>query len=411
MQLEKDHPVAYIDAWSDDFIAKPIVALGATLEDAFKSVLGEEDVGRNWKEVASTTGKVAWMAAKGASLQVAKLALSSGAVAGIETLIDPNSIDGEAIRDSIKDGLAGDGPLVEPTRLDFRKYFLQELDQYRSVKSAIRALKSSLSEVAQAAEGAGKKLPVFIIVDELDRCRPVYAIQFLEEIKHVFGVKEVCFILGVNSEKLQKSICHQYGPNFNGRSYLDRFIDRYLLLPSPDLSKICNSMIDRISSGGQNLVFLKACEAGSDKRKFISSVDWLAKMMEFHNIGPRKSYKFFDRLQTSMYLLKDRAILMDYICELIAIDMEGLPADRGRDWSYHFQGDFGSKSQDMTGDGFFKHCDELFGSSGGARRRALNQESAVNNHLIDFAGDTYNPGAESYRHVVKRVARFMPVDD
>jgi predicted KAP-like P-loop ATPase len=32
--------------------------------------------------------------------------------------------------------------------------------------------------------------PLIIFIDELDRCRPLYAIECLERIKHIFGIKQ-----------------------------------------------------------------------------------------------------------------------------------------------------------------------------------------------------------------------------
>lgn len=46
---------------------------------------------------------------------------------------------------------------------------------------------------------------IHIIIDELDRCRPDYALETLEKIKHLFNVKNVKYILVFN-EKIMKSI-------------------------------------------------------------------------------------------------------------------------------------------------------------------------------------------------------------
>ncbi len=86
-------------------------------------------------------------------------------------------------------------------------------------------LKASLSSLV-ASVGEGKRPPVIIIVDELDRCRPTYAVKLLEEIKHAFDVHGLVFILGMNGEQLGHSLSGAYGPGFNGPAYLSRFISR-----------------------------------------------------------------------------------------------------------------------------------------------------------------------------------------
>lgn len=410
-QLEQDYLVAYIDAWSDDLVSKPIVALAATLQEAFSSVIEDEKVQRHWTDVAATTGKVAWLAAKGAGLQVAKLAISSGAVQGIGGLIGDDVIDNDAVQDAIKEGLDFGKSDNQAKSADYRNYFQTELEDYRRAKSAIAGLRLSISKASQAAKEAGRRLPVFIIVDELDRCRPDYAISFLENVKHIFSVKEVCFVLGLNSRQLQSSVCHQYGNNFDGRSYLDRFIDRYLILPAPNLSLICKSSLEKISSSDQKMIFARSYIGKSGPLEFFPNHDWLSLLLDHYQISPRSAFKFFDRLQTSIFLLKNRPILMDYLCELIAADMSGKISDVNRPWLYRFQGGFGVGPQEMQGAEFFRLCDNIFRADRESRYRALNQETAAHSFLLQFAGEKRDPGAEVYSEMVKRVARFLPVDD
>jgi len=75
-----------------------------------------------------------------------------------------------------------------------------------------------------------KKKPMIIFVDELDRCRPDYAVKMLETIKHVFGVPNVKFILFTNTKQLRASIDHCYGQH-DAQRYLDKFIKYSFNLP------------------------------------------------------------------------------------------------------------------------------------------------------------------------------------
>jgi predicted KAP-like P-loop ATPase len=54
-----------------------------------------------------------------------------------------------------------------------------------------------------------KKIVIFI--DELDRCRPTYAIEVLERIKHLFGVAGYVFVISLDKEQLSHSIATIYG--------------------------------------------------------------------------------------------------------------------------------------------------------------------------------------------------------
>lgn len=81
----------------------------------------------------------------------------------------------------------------------------------------------------EAGEAAGVTRFVFV-VDELDRCRPRFAIAMLERIKHVFGVKGVTFVLVANVEELSKSVEREYG-RIDSKRYLEKFYDLRVRMP------------------------------------------------------------------------------------------------------------------------------------------------------------------------------------
>ena len=78
---------------------------------------------------------------------------------------------------------------------------------------------------------------LIVFIDELDRCRPSFAVEMLERVKHYFDDSRVLFVFSVNSEQLQFAIKHFYGEGFNGHDYLDRFFDVRLAIPKADLDK------------------------------------------------------------------------------------------------------------------------------------------------------------------------------
>lgn len=103
----------------------------------------------------------------------------------------------------------------------------------------------------------GNRLVVFI--DELDRCKPSYAVQLLERIKHYLCDEKITFVFSVNLGELQHTIKHYYGNTFDACRYLDRFFDMRITLPPADktafykemglessyvLEKICRKVID-----------------------------------------------------------------------------------------------------------------------------------------------------------------------
>ena len=79
----------------------------------------------------------------------------------------------------------------------------------------------------------GNRLVVF--VDELDRCKPSYAVQLLERIKHYFSNDKVTVVFSINTKELQHSIRKFYGAEFDANKYLDRFFDYRISLPDADM--------------------------------------------------------------------------------------------------------------------------------------------------------------------------------
>ena len=77
-----------------------------------------------------------------------------------------------------------------------------------------------------------------IFIDELDRCRPTFAVELLERIKHYFTDDRITFVFSVNKEQLIHTIKRFYGENFDACRYLNRFFDYNIALSKLDLSKL-----------------------------------------------------------------------------------------------------------------------------------------------------------------------------
>ena len=85
----------------------------------------------------------------------------------------------------------------------------------------------------------GERLILF--VDELDRCKPDFAVRVLERLKHYFTIDDrVKIVFSVNINQLEHTIRHFYGDDFDSHRYLDRFFDMKINIPKADLEKFCS---------------------------------------------------------------------------------------------------------------------------------------------------------------------------
>jgi hypothetical protein len=107
-------------------------------------------------------------------------------------------------------------------------------------------LAEAASEVFKKSPEPGKR-KILIFVDELDRCRPNYAIQVLETIKHFFSVEGLVFILAIDNRQLENAIKSVYGPAIDADAYLRRFIDWRFLLPDPSHKEYANFLCDKFA--------------------------------------------------------------------------------------------------------------------------------------------------------------------
>lgn len=108
-----------------------------------------------------------------------------------------------------------------------------------TIDATIKALLSEHAETErciQTLQGALEKLaeqrPIAIFIDELDRCRPDFALKMLEVIKHTFDVAGLNFILITNTQQLKASIVHRYGNEIDAQRYLDKFVKFAFRLPT-----------------------------------------------------------------------------------------------------------------------------------------------------------------------------------
>jgi len=100
------------------------------------------------------------------------------------------------------------------------------VEHYLEYGKTLEEFKESIEKFASNSAN-GK--PLVILVDELDRCRPDFALDVLEKTKHIFDVKSVFFVFGLNKKELGKTIETIYG-RINSEHYLRRFFDETINL-------------------------------------------------------------------------------------------------------------------------------------------------------------------------------------
>lgn len=104
------------------------------------------------------------------------------------------------------------------------------LEDYISSKQTLDDFRSNLSALGKAVRDK-QGFPLLIIVDELDRCRPDFALSLIEQIKHLFSARDVSFILLANTDQLQNYAKALYGAEVDASNYLRKFFTLTVSLP------------------------------------------------------------------------------------------------------------------------------------------------------------------------------------
>jgi KAP family P-loop domain len=211
-QLSLSHPVAFVNAWTDDTANDPLTSIFLAIEEA----IAEKLPTTNEEERKKVADKV-----KGVAKIAAKVALRG---AGSFLFTEKGSNELVSAFETGVDDLFG---------LKTEKKTETALVSKRKL---IADFQSKLNELLTSLETDGYfTRPLIIIVDELDRCRPTYAISLLEEAKHFFDDTGTIFVYGMNRKALAATVKSIYGDEFPADHYLMRFVRRQVCLPETSL--------------------------------------------------------------------------------------------------------------------------------------------------------------------------------
>ena len=212
---KKGYRAIYFNAWEDDFCDDPLLAIIGQLSDHFQD------------------GRLKKFAQSVADAAVPLIAQNAG-----------NLLKMFGLPVDLK--MAG-----RSDRAPMSAYHEQRVTKDR-VKSNLSKLASSVADETEH--------PLVFIVDELDRCRPTFAIELLERIKHIFDVPHLVFVFGINRDELCKSLSSLYG-DIRTDVYLRRFFDFEFNLPEMDSSSFAQHLINSL---GLQPVFEALSKAAND---------------------------------------------------------------------------------------------------------------------------------------------------
>jgi len=204
----------YFDAYANDYSDDPFVSFCAEIislsETAFPDCPEIQSRKEDFRRRAKRVG--ARLASVGTRIGVKAVTLGVLKDSDIDAL--------ESIRQDIANSSsAALSSLVE-----------QAINDHSEWKDGIVEFRKNLS-VLGAAVRKRQALPLLIVIDELDRCRPDFALSLIERVKHFFSAPNISFVLLANMEQLQNYVKAVYGSEVDARKYLHKFFTLSTDLP------------------------------------------------------------------------------------------------------------------------------------------------------------------------------------
>lgn len=200
------------NAWEADFFEDPLIPFVSELRNSISKVCAMG--GETNPDISELSNRI-----RSSSIQIAKRTLPVAAKILTAGLLDTDSFTEDAAATAIE------------------KAIEEKFDTYEADKNNLNTFKETLSELVSKIQSQGKPIPLVFLIDELDRCKPSFALSLLERIKHIFNVNGIVFVLAIDRDQLCESIRTVYGPKTDTMRYLRRFIDYVFSLPDPQPKK------------------------------------------------------------------------------------------------------------------------------------------------------------------------------
>jgi len=224
-----------------------------------------------------------------AALPVAKFGIKTGLKAGVSWVLKQDAAD-------IADDFASDLKSAGDEAVNHAVESL--LTDHFEAEERIETLKQALQKIAEESS-------IVIFVDELDRCRPDFAVSMLESIKHVFDVDNVQFVLVTNFSQLRASINHCYGAAIEAQRYLDKFIAFSFRLPEtfkPDGYRAVSASINHMRKLVADSELLSP---GLNKKEHL---DFLDLLIRENQMSLREVETFVQYLEIFQVLTEEKSL-------------------------------------------------------------------------------------------------------
>tara|TARA_B100002049_G_scaffold235412_2_gene219745 strand:- start:1430 stop:3013 length:1584 start_codon:yes stop_codon:yes gene_type:complete len=292
--LKASHPVVYIDAWAIDYLESPLMTVLSEIIEQLRLQTDKIDSTETQKKLTEVVKAAAPRI--GSALMKRYLGF------------DFNIFDSAEPVDSKPDGSIKEIDFSKAGEKVLEVFCKEVTDSKKSVKTLKLAIQNWVEYVVEhpvkEMDTITKSFPAFIFIDELDRCKPTYAVEMLEAIKHVFDIPGLVFVVATNTHQLSHTVKAVYGNGFNAEGYLSRFFDnRYYLKTELNRELIKNYGSTELMNS-EKLIDMQIVLfpfIRFDLKKFLS---FCISVFTAVDLTPRQAVKVYERIYLTVVNLK-----------------------------------------------------------------------------------------------------------
>ena len=213
--------VIYLDAFAQDYIDDPFLMISMEIANCLDKTANKDKI----KDLKVTIGQVYRAVLPSVPMLLWSLTTT---LMGAGLVAKPVADIVKALKDDSGDFGKELGNLLNEK---LEEHLSAQVDNYENEKNSVEYFKATLKNITENLDK-----PLVFIIDELDRCKPEFAIRLIERIKHFFDIPNVAFVLSVNKHQLEQSINSYYGFK-EGTNYLEKFIDLTVHLRSKHVNQ------------------------------------------------------------------------------------------------------------------------------------------------------------------------------
>ncbi|WP_197279026.1 KAP family P-loop NTPase fold protein [Vibrio coralliirubri] len=230
---EQSHPVVYIDAWESDFLKDPLTVICTELLNQLGFMFKNCKADKRFKNYQSCIDHL-----NGLMINFNKLSEMMQAAGQSYSQFTGEQTDFTHIK-LFEQVIGVAGPKVASMKgVDSTNQSLlaKLVSQQNDLKDSMESIRHQIKTISGIMSDLyDLEAPIVVLLDELDRCRPDYAIKMLEIIKHFFNVEGCAFLIATDTKSLESSIKAVYGAEFESERYLRRFFNQRITLKKPSI--------------------------------------------------------------------------------------------------------------------------------------------------------------------------------